>query len=95
VYEKWAREHPGQDLQHCRAHLDREFRHCAGHFDPEIGRFGKIAHVKLAVVFRLHRMYKGLEDPGSPEGVRLKTLMRKAFERPGRCAAGGPRIRNT
>jgi hypothetical protein len=95
VYEKRAREHPGQDLRRRRAHLDREFRRRADHLDPEIGRFGKIAHVKPAVVVRLHRMYTGLEDPGCPEGARLKALMREAFERPGRRAAGAPRIRNT
>jgi hypothetical protein len=94
VYGKWAGEHPGQEPRRCRARLDREFRRRADRLDPEIGRFGKAAQVKPAVVFRPRRKLKGLEAPGCPEAMRLKALVREAFERPGRRAAGAPRIRN-
>ncbi|MDR3154843.1 MAG: hypothetical protein LBW85_11395 [Deltaproteobacteria bacterium] len=94
VCAKRARAHPGREPRRCRAHFVREFRRRAGRQDPEIRRFGKAAHVKFAFVFRFHRMFKGLEGPCLPEAVRLKALMREAFERPGRPAARAQRIRN-
>jgi hypothetical protein len=95
VYEKRAREHPGREPRRRRARLDCGFRRRADRLDQEIGRFGKAAHVKPAVVFRRHRKLKGLGAPGCPDSAGLKALMREACKRAVRRGAGAPRLKNT